>query len=253
MKLKGKVAIVTGGGRGIGRAIALALAQEGAAVVVAARTKQDIEAVAREIKSAGGRALAVPVDVTQEEQVQDMVGRTVEAFGRVDILVNNAGVPGPMGLITEIEETEWDRTLDTNLKGIFLCAKAVVPHMIEQGGGNIINVSSGAGFKRPRQRVRSLPYNVSKFGLEGLTHVLAVQLKEHNICVNSLLPGVTDTRFHGHTPADWLANMPEMGKPEDVMGAAVFLATQDVASMTDHALNVREWNQAHLSQPADGM
>jgi NAD(P)-dependent dehydrogenase (short-subunit alcohol dehydrogenase family) len=217
-------------------------------VVVASRTKQEIEAVAAEIKSAGGRALAVPMDVTQEEQVQDMVGHTVEAFGRVDILVNNAGVPGPMDLITEIKEEEWDRTLDTNLKGIFLCAKAVVPHMMEHGGGNIINISSGAGFKRPRQKVRSLPYNVSKFGLEGLTHVLAVQLKEHNICVNSLLPGVTDTRFHEHTPADWLARMPEMGKSEDVMEAAVFLATQNANSMTDQALNVREWNQAHRSQ-----
>jgi 3-oxoacyl-[acyl-carrier protein] reductase len=247
MKLKGKVAIVTGGGRGIGRAIALALAREGAAVVVASRTKQEIEAVAHEIKSAGGRALSVPTDVTQEEQVQDMVGHTVEAFGRVDILVNNAGVPGPMDLITEIKEEEWDRTLDTNLKGIFLCAKAVVPHMMEHGGGNIINISSGAGFKRPRQRVRSLPYNVSKFGLEGLTHVLAVQLKEHNICVNSLLPGVTDTRFHEHTPADWLARMPEMGKSENVMEAAVFLATQNANSMTDQALNVREWNQAYRS------
>ena len=97
--------------------------------------------------------------------------------------------------------------------------------------------------------MRSLPYNVSKFGLEGLTHILAVQLREHNICVNSLLPGVTDTRFHEHTPADWLARMPEMGKSEDVMEAAVFLATQDVDSMTDQALSVREWNQAHRSQP----
>lgn len=247
MRLEGKVAIVTGGGRGIGRAIALALAREGAAVVVAARTKQEIEAVAGEIEASGGCALAVPTDVCQEASVQNMVRRAVEAFGRVDILVNNAGVPGPMGLITEIEDGEWDRTLDTNLKGVFLCAKAAVPHMIEQGGGNIINISSGAGFKRPRQRVRSMPYNVSKFGIEGLTHVLAVQLREHNICVNSLLPGVTDTRFHDDTPHDWLVSMPEMGQPEDVMEAAVFLATQDVASMTDQALNVREWNRAHLS------
>lgn len=242
-----KVAIVTGGGRGIGRAIALAYAREGAAVVVAARTQAEIETTAEEIESGGGRALAVPTDVSQARDVERMVAQALTAFGQVDVLVNNAGVAGPMGLITEFSEADWDQTLAINLKGAFLCCRAVVPAMIAAGGGNIINVSSGAGQRRPRSAVRSLPYQVSKFGLEGLTNALAVQLREYKINVNSLLPGRIATRLHAETPPDWIATMEgKMGRPEEVAAAAVYLASRPPGEFTGQIVSAKEFNRGHF-------
>jgi 3-oxoacyl-[acyl-carrier protein] reductase len=242
--LSGKVAIVTGGGRGIGRAIALAYAREGAAVVVAARTPDEIEATAQEIKAGDGRALAVRTDVSQAQDVTRLVGQSLEAFGKVDILVNNAGAPGPMGLITEISEADWTQTLSTNVTGAFLCCRTVVPSMMQAGGGNIINVSSGAGQRKPRQAVRSLPYQVSKFALEGLTDGLAVQLREHKINVNSLLPGMIATRIHADTPPDWIEKMGgKLGQPEDVVEAALFLATRAPGEFTGQVVSARDFKQ----------
>ncbi|MFQ5855412.1 MAG: SDR family NAD(P)-dependent oxidoreductase [Anaerolineae bacterium] len=243
--LSGKVAIVTGGGRGIGRAIALAYATEGAAVVVAARTQSEINSTAEEIESGGGRALAIPTDVSQAQDVKWIIAETLAAFGQVDVLVNNAGVAGPMGLITEVSEADWDRTLAINLKGAFLCCRAVVPAMIAAGGGNIINTSSGAGQRKPRSAVRSLPYQVSKFGLEGLTDGLAIQLREYKINVNSLLPGRIATRLHTETPPEWIAAKGgKMGRPEDVTAAAIYLASRPPGEFTGQVVSAKEFNQA---------
>ncbi len=246
--LAGKAAIVTGSGRGIGRAIALACAREDAAVVVAARTRSEIEATAGDIERSGGRALAVPTDVSQAQDVDRLVARALAAFGQVDVLVNNAGVAGPIGLITEFGEADWDHTIAVNLKGAFLCCRAVVPIMIAAGGGNIINVSSGAGQRKPRAAVRSLPYQVSKFGLEGLTDGLACQLREHKINVNSLLPGMIATRLHANTPAEWIEPIRvggtlRVGQPEDVIAAAIFLASRPPGEFTGQVVSAKEFNQ----------
>ena len=245
--LSNKVAIVTGGGQGIGRAIAIGYAQEGAKVLVAARTKTDVETVAEEIRTAGGEALAVKTDISREADVQRMVNQAIDTWGQIDILVNNAGVPGPQGLIHELDLAEVETTWNINIRGTFLCSRVVVPHMIEQGGGNIINVSSGAGHRKPRKAVRSLAYQISKFGVEGLTNGLAVQLKEYNINVNSLLPGPIATRLHHNTPPERFAALEKkIGQPEDVIPAAIYLATQAPGDFTDQIVDVKEFNQSQL-------
>ncbi len=237
--LAGSVAIVTGGGRGIGGAIALAYAGVGAAVVIAARTGREIEAMRDEIRATGGRALAVVTDISHPKDVDRLVAATIETFGQIDVLVNNAGVPGPRGLLHEISEEEWDRAIDINLKGMFLCCKYVLPHMIARQRGNIVNISSGAGVKQPRERVRSLPYQVSKFGVEGLTDALAAQMRPYGINVNSLLPGRIATQFHERVPGGQSAE--HMGKPEDVVPAAVYLAALRPGELTGQTLRARDF------------
>ncbi|MFB0535478.1 MAG: SDR family NAD(P)-dependent oxidoreductase, partial [Anaerolineae bacterium] len=143
MELKDKTAIITGGGRGLGQAAALALAQEGANVIVAARTVTEIERVAREIQALGRRALAIQTDVSDAAAVKAMVGETVDQFGTVDILVNCAGVIGPIGLVSQIDAEGWEKTISTNLTGTFLCCQAVLGPMMAQKKGKIVNVSSG--------------------------------------------------------------------------------------------------------------
>lgn len=249
-ELIGKVAVVTGGGRGIGRAIALGCAREGSRVLIAARTRKEIEAVAAEIRALGGEVLAVVADISREEDVHRMVTEVVDAWGRVDVLINNAGVPGPQGLIHELDLSEVDRTWAINIRGTFLCSQAILPLMLEQGGGNIINVSSGAGQRKPRPRVRSLPYQVSKFAVEGLTNALAVQLREHRINVNALQPGRIATRIHDATPAGWVAGR-QMGRPEDVVPAAVFLASLEPGAMTGFSLEAGTFNRGFRPELRD--
>ena len=241
-KLTHKVAVVTGSGRGIGRAIALGLAREGAKVLLAARTQAEIETVAAEIKAEGGMATAVPTDIIQAKDVQKMVEIVIDKWSKIDILVNNAGVGGPQGHIHELEMAEVMQTWNVNVIGAFLCCQAVVPHMIAQGGGNIINVSSGAGQRKQRKRVRSLPYQISKFGLEGLTNGLATQLREHKINVNSLLPGAIATRFHDSTPPEQIKALGgKLGQPESVVPAAVFLASQPPGEFTDQVVSAKDF------------
>jgi 3-oxoacyl-[acyl-carrier protein] reductase len=237
--LGGTVAIVTGAGRGIGRAIALAYAKEGAAVGIAARTRAEIDAVAAAIIGAGGRALPAVIDVTNAPAVNGFVSSVVGTFGQIDVLVNNAGVPGPMGLLHDTDDSEWRRTLDVNVTGIFLCCKAVLPHMIARRRGNIINVSSGAGLKHARAKVRSLAYQVSKFGVEGLTAGLAVQMRAYDINVNSLLPGPIATAFHDRTPPELLAGA--LGRPEDVVPAVLRLASLAPGEMTGQTVHARDY------------
>ena len=221
MKLAGKVAIVTGGGRGIGRAIALALAREGASVTLAARTLSEIEEVANEIGKATGSAHPVRADVSQERDVANLVSRTIDRFQRIDILVNNAGIHNPQRRVVDTTLDEWQRIIATNLTGAFLCAKAVLPQMVSQRSGKIINISSIGG----RQGAAGVgPYRASKAGLINFSETLAAETKEYGIDVNCICPGAVDTSM--------VPSSPNMTRPEEIATVAVFLASSDASAIT---------------------
>ena len=239
MKLKDKVAVVTGASRGIGKAIALGFAREGAAAVIAARTEEkkherlpgSIYETSKEILSLGGRCLAVRCDVTEEESVVRMVETTMETFGRIDVLVNNAGVAFYRPTL-EVPLRRWEMVLRVNITGAFLCSKAVIPTMIEQGGGSIINISSLAANERNGATVGTgLAYGVSKAALDRFTWGLAAEVGKFNIAVNGLKPRrVVDTegmRFwvHEEERKGWVS-------PERMVKCSVFLASQDARSVT---------------------
>ena len=190
MKLQGRVAIVTGGGRGLGRSVALAFGKQGAKVVLAARTLEEIDHVAEELRSLKKEAIAVPTDVSNEDQVNHLVKMTLEAFGTIDILVNNAGARGPIGPIHQISLSDWEETLKVNLTGAFLCTKAVLPVLMEKREGKIINVATTL---TPRPNLT--PYMVAMAGLIHFTKQLSRELKDYNVQVNVIHPGVMDTRM----------------------------------------------------------
>ncbi|HXV96817.1 MAG TPA: SDR family oxidoreductase [Anaerolineae bacterium] len=199
--LKGQVAIVTGAGRGIGRAAALALAQAGAAVVLAARSADEISSLADEIKHNGGKALAIPTDVSDVAQVDYLLVLTLRAFGRVDILVNNAALVQPMGKVWETSPTAWHKLIAINVVGPFLCARAVLPQMLERGSGRIINLSSTAA---ERNLTGLSAYNASKAALERFSGTLAAELEGSGVVVTILRPGMVDTPMQAEirrTPA----------------------------------------------------
>jgi NAD(P)-dependent dehydrogenase (short-subunit alcohol dehydrogenase family) len=237
-RLRGRVAIVTGGGKGIGRAIALGLAREGANLLLCGRDVPSLEDVCQEVRREGITAAHVKADVSVEREVEHMVEEALKAFGKVDILVNNAGVAGPVDLITDIDKGVWEEVLNINLTGMFLSSRAVLRHMIERRAGNLINLSSGAGFRGAL--VRSVPYTVSKWGVEGFTYALAVQMRSYGICVNALRPGRTDTDIHRDTPPEIRATM---RKPNGVSKLAVFLSLQTVETMTGESIDLAEWEK----------
>ncbi len=248
-KLEGKTAIVTGAGMGIGRSIALAFAEEGANTVVISRTQADIDNVVREVSKYNAGSLGVKADVSIEGQVEEMVRRTLETFGRIDILVNNAVAHGPTNFITQINVKDWDHTLEVNLRGVFLCSKAVLPTMMKQKSGNIINMSSGAG-KRTKEisfasPTRSLVYSVTKFGVEGFTLALAGQVNKFNINVNALRPGPTDTRAHAGASPEKKATL---RKPDEIKKVAVFLASQSPMGITGESLDATTWDTIYLNR-----
>jgi 3-oxoacyl-[acyl-carrier protein] reductase len=248
-KLEGKTAIVTGAGMGIGRSIALAFAEEGANTVVVSRTQSDIDNVAREVLKLKAGSVAIRADVSIEEQVEEMVRRTLETFGRIDILVNNAVAHGPTDFITQINVKDWDNTIEVNLRGVFLCSRAVLPTMMKQKSGNIISMSSGAGrrtkeisFSSP---TRSLVYSVTKFGVEGFTLALASQVNKFNINVNALRPGPTDTRAHAGASPEKKATL---RKPDQIKKVAVFLASQGPMGISGESLDAAAWDAIYLKR-----
>jgi NAD(P)-dependent dehydrogenase (short-subunit alcohol dehydrogenase family) len=227
------VAIVTGGGRGIGRIIALTLAQHGHAVVVAGPDAAEIEQTAADVQALGVPSLAVGADVTREEQVQAVAARTISALGSVDLLVNNAGVIGPTALVPNVAKKDWDDVLAVNLTGAFLCSKAVLPGMMARRSGKIINISSIAG--KMAYALRS-PYAVSKWGLIGLTLTLAKEMGPYNIQVNAVCPGpVRGERMERiiRERAAELGQTPEQVERTylDTMTLRRFVEPQDVAAI----------------------
>ncbi len=241
-RLDGKVAIVTGASRGIGRAIAERYAAEGAKVVVNyVSGERDAKSVVDGIKRAGGEAIAVGADVSSAGDVTRLVRATVEQLGPVDILVNNAGVMYPKSVFETTEE-EWDRTIDINLKGAYLCSKEVAPLMIEQKGGTIIMMSSNSGLYHP-SAMRFTEYVVSKAGMNGLTKALALALGPH-VTVNAICPGWIKTDMVADTdPAVEERILDETalhrwGTTNDVAGAAVFLASKEASFITGELLIV---------------
>ncbi|MFH1350895.1 MAG: SDR family oxidoreductase [Pseudomonadota bacterium] len=192
MKLEGKAAVITGAGRGLGRAMALVMSREGARIAIMSRSREELEYTAKQIKNAGQECLIFPGDVSSESDVTGMVTESREVFSKIDILVNNAAIIGPTRFTEDANFTAWKRTMDINLNGAFLCTRAVVPIMIAAGGGKILNISSGLG-QMPFPRFCA--YAVSKAGMIQLTRSLSEELKEMNIQVNAIDPGVMDTHM----------------------------------------------------------
>ncbi len=197
MKLN-KTVWITGGGRGIGKAAALLLAKQGAAVVVSSRTQSELDAVAAEIDKNGGRAMAVRCDVTRKQDIIDLVSKVKDHWGPVDVLVNNAGT-GIFDKISRLREKDWDTLMDTNLKSAFLCTQAVLDDMMARESGHIINVVSVAG-RQPYYNCGG--YCASKYGLLGFTDVLRMEVRKYNIKVTAYLPGATDTGIWGEAQLD---------------------------------------------------
>ena len=223
-RLDGKVAVVTGAGKGIGRAAALALASEGAAVVVTSRTESDLQALAQEIETAGGRALVVVADVSQESDVERLKAAAHAAFGTVDILVNNAGV-GKNGTVLTLTIEDFDWIMNTNFRSTFLCTKAFMPEMIEREAGNIIFVGSVAGMMGlPNEPI----YCASKHAQKGFAESIDYECRPHNVKVSYIAPGGTNTHYGFYngtrTPGD--AMLEGFLTAEDVADAVIFAATQ---------------------------
>ncbi|MEC2073071.1 3-oxoacyl-[acyl-carrier-protein] reductase [Alkalihalophilus marmarensis] len=239
--LQGKVAVVTGASRGIGRAIALELAKNGANIVVNyAGSVAKAEEVVASCKELGVDALAVQADVANSESVQAMIKESIEAFGRVDILVNNAGITRD-NLLMRMKEDDWDAVIDTNLKGVFNCSKAVTRQMMKQRYGRIINVASVVGILGNAGQAN---YVAAKAGVIGLTKTMARELANRNILVNAVAPGFITTDMTDELTEDMKAVMlgqiplGALGKPEHIASVVRFLASDDAAYMTGQTLNV---------------
>lgn len=252
MKLEGKVAIVTGGGGGIGKAIALRYTREGAAVVLAGPTKEKISAVEKEIVESGGRALAIHTDVAQEADVERMVAATIDNYGQIDILVNNAGVAGPTALVSDVTREDWDRTFAINLTGAFLGAKHVLPHMVERRSGCIINITSIAGLQAYAYRS---PYCASKWGMIGLTQTLAQEAGQYGITANAIAPGpvrgprieyvIRNRAEQMKLPYEEVVRqyveptaLKRMVEEDDIAAMALFLASDEGVNITGETLNI---------------
>ncbi|MFC1532051.1 SDR family NAD(P)-dependent oxidoreductase [Thermodesulfobacteriota bacterium] len=251
MRLKGKAAIITGGAQGIGKVYALGLIEEGAKVTIA--DVLDSKEIQKEIEKRGGESLALLTDISDEKSCEDMARETINRFGRIDILINNAAVFSSIHTkpFYEISAQEWDEVMSVNLKGTFLCCKAVYPQMKKQGKGKIINISSGAFFK-------GIPdfshYIASKGGVIGLTRALAREVGDDGICVNAIAPGYTHTEVMRDQPIhdESVTNAVVGGRcfkrhqmPEDLIGTVIFLASDESDFITGQTLLVDGGSNLH--------
>ena len=258
MRLAGRVALVTGGGAGIGRAIALAMAREGATLLIADIQPQAAEAAAREVQSLGGKAAVLTADVSQEAQVQQMIDDGIRRCGRVDILVNNAGIVPGLGLpFTRQMEGDWDAVFTVNMKSVFFSGKAIAPHFMERRSGTIVNISSIAG---PLSSQTMPSYSVAKMGVITFTKIMAKDLAAYGVTVNAICPGLlytdmwkrigdvireTNLAYAGMEPRqmfeqrvqEWVPMKREQ-TPEDIGHAAVFLASEEARNITGQVLMV---------------
>ena len=242
MLLKNKIALITGAGRGLGRATAVTMAREGASVALISRTKSELEETAALVKNEGGKSIIMATDISDERAVREAVTDTVSALGGLDILVNNAAIIGPAAPLHEVDPDDWDRTMAVNLTGLRQVCQDAIPHMIKRGGGKIINITSGLA-----QIVMPLfgAYSVSKAGLDHMTRIMAQELAGFEIQVNGLDPGVMDTRMQeeirdlgpevlGKPLHDQFMSFKEIGSltsPDEVAQLAVFLAS-------DHSVGI---------------
>ena len=240
LKLKGKVALITGAAQGIGKSIALLLAQNGANIVVSDINLERAEETAREIESNGSKAMAVKVDVANLKEVEQMVEAVLEKFGKIDILVNNAGITRDK-LILRMTEEDWDAVLNVNLKGTFNCTKVVVRHMAKQRSGKIISIASVVG---EMGNAGQANYSASKAGVIGLTKTIAREFAQRRINVNAIAPGYIETPMTEILPEKVkeelksLIPMERLGKPEDVAEAVLFLVSEESNYITGQVLNV---------------
>lgn len=227
--LAGRVTVVTGGGRGIGLAIASRLGELGSAIVITGRGQATLENAAREIRKAGVRCEAVSCDLTQWNQVQRLATRVQELFGKLDVLVNNAGIGSFAAPLHEMDITEWDAVLNTNLRGVFYCIKAFAPMLIAGGRGDIVNISSLAG-------KNALPggaaYSASKWGLNGLSYSVAEELRKYKVRVSVVCPGSVDTELSPHAGKD----ASRMLQPEDVAACVALIVSQPERAFTSEVL-----------------
>lgn len=244
--LKDKIAIITGASRGIGRAISRAFGEAGADLVVSSRNKRppELEKVAEEVRSLGRKALAIPAHVGKREDVENLVRKTLQEFGRIDILVNNAGANPILSTMVDLEEEALEKVLEVNLKGAFLMSQAVAREMIKQGGGRIINLSSISGLRARADRTGA--YCISKAALNMMTQVMARELAPHNILVNAIAPGSIKTDF---SRVNWTdperkaqrireIELRRFGEPEEVVGIALFLASEASSFVTGEIIRV---------------
>jgi NAD(P)-dependent dehydrogenase (short-subunit alcohol dehydrogenase family) len=236
--LEGKIVIITGASRGLGRALTFAFAKEGANLVITSRNARSLDPVAEEAEGSGVEVLAIPADVSRSAHIERLVGAAVERFGRIDVLINNAGLLGPRVPIEEYPEDEWRNVLEANLTGPFLLAKAGIPHMPE--GGSIVNVTSGVSIEG---RAGWGAYSVSKFGVEGLTQILAAELEERGIRANSVDPGGmrTEMRAAAYPEEDPMTRI----TPEENTDVFLYLASDESKGVTGERFKAQEFQQAY--------